>query len=68
MVAFFTVAFIAVLVGCTLVAIRMWYVRRGVTVPEAERKVFTRFVVGLIIFWLIAIAAYFGGPLRSTIG
>ncbi len=53
-----TVAFLAVLVGCTLLAVLVWYRRRGETVPEAERKVFARFVFGLVVFWLVAIGAY----------
>jgi hypothetical protein len=59
-----TVAFFAVLVACTLLAIGMWYAKRGADVPAAERKVFGRFVFGLIIFWLIGIAAYLWGPLH----
>jgi hypothetical protein len=63
-----TIAFFAVLVGCTLLAIRMWYTRRGVDVPAAEQKVFKRFVFGLILFWLLAVAAYVWGPLHPTTG
>jgi uncharacterized membrane protein len=62
-----TVSFLAVLLGLTFLAIRMWYTRRRASVPEAERRVFARFLLGLAVFWLVAIAAYFGGPLLSTI-
>jgi uncharacterized membrane protein len=64
---FWTVAFLAVLTGLTLLAIWRWYTRRGASVPEAERRVFARFILGLVVFWLLAIVAYFGGPLLSTI-
>jgi uncharacterized membrane protein len=62
-----TISFLAVLVGLTLLAIRMWYKQRGADVSEAERKVFARFVIGVAVFWLVAIAAYFGGPLLSGV-
>jgi hypothetical protein len=60
-----TISFLAVLIGLTLLAIRMWYKQRGADVSEAERKVFTRFVLGVGVFWLVAIGAYFVGPLIS---
>jgi hypothetical protein len=63
-----TVAFFAVLVGCTLLAMRMWYARRGADVPPAEQRIFKRFVLGLVIFWLLAIAAYLWGPLHPATG
>jgi hypothetical protein len=59
------IAFLAVLIGLTLMAARMWYTRRRPDVPEAERRVFARFVLGVAIFWLVAVAAYFGGPYLS---
>ena len=60
-----TVAFLAILVVLTVLAIRIWYARRGASVSEAERRVFARFMLGLAVFWLVAIAGYFGGPLLS---
>jgi hypothetical protein len=68
MPTFVTIAFFAVLIVCTLFAIRMWHAQRGLDVPAAERKVFTRFFVGLIIFWLIGIAAYLWAPLHHATG
>jgi uncharacterized membrane protein len=62
---FLTVGFLAILVVFTLLAIRIWYTRRGASVSEAERRVFARFILGLAMFWLVAIAGYFGGPLLS---
>jgi hypothetical protein len=56
------IAFLVVLIGLTLLALRMWYVRRRPDVPEAERRVFARFLLGVAVFWLAAVAAYFGGP------
>ena len=61
------ISFLVVLIALTLLALRMWYTQRGASVDEAQRRVFARFVLGLGIFWLVAIAAYFGGPLLSTI-
>ena len=59
--AFFTLAFLAVLIVCTLLAARSWYANRGKQVDPAERQVFLRFVAGLALFWLVAIAGYLGG-------
>jgi len=59
--AFFTLAFLAVLILCTLLAARAWYANRGRQVEPAERQVLLRFVAGLAIFWLVAIAGYLGG-------
>jgi len=59
--AFFTLAFLAVLIVCTLFAARTWYANRGRQVEPAERQVFLRFVTGLAVFWLVAIAGYLGG-------
>jgi hypothetical protein len=59
--AFFTLAFLAVLILCTLLAARSWYANRGKQVDPAERQVFLRFVAGLALFWLVAIAGYLGG-------
>jgi len=59
--AFFTLAFLAVLLICTAFAARTWYANRGRQVEPAERQVFLRFVTGLAVFWLLAIAAYLGG-------
>jgi hypothetical protein len=57
---FFLIAYLAVLIAFSLLAIRMWYVGRGATDP-AEKRVFVRFVLGLALFWLVAIAGYLGG-------
>ncbi len=62
---FLAIAFVVILLGLTLIAIRMWYTSRGTGVSEAERKLYGRFLVGLAIFWVVAIAGYFGGPLLS---
>ena len=60
--AFFTLAFLAVLLLlCTLLAARTWYANRGKQMEPAERQVFLRFVAGLAVFWLLAIAGYLGG-------
>jgi bacteriorhodopsin len=59
--AFFTLAFLAVLVLLTLLAARTWYANRGRQVDAAERQVFRRFVAGIAVFWLIAIAGWLGG-------
>jgi Gpi18-like mannosyltransferase len=64
--AFFTIAFFAILVLCTLFAARTWYVNRGKVMEDAERRVFLRFVAGLAVFWLVAIAGYFGGFISAT--
>jgi hypothetical protein len=65
---FVTIAFFAVLVVCTFLAVRMWYTKRGTSVSQAEQRVFKRFVLGLAIFWLLAIAAYVWGPLHPVAG
>jgi hypothetical protein len=44
----------------------MWYTAKGSAVSEAERRLYGRFLVGLAIFWVVAIAGYFGGPLLSA--
>ena len=59
--AFFTLAFLAALVLCTLLAVRTWYGHRGREVEPAERRVFLRFVAGVAVFWLVAIAGWLGG-------
>jgi hypothetical protein len=64
---FLIIGFLAVLIGLTLLAARMWYTQRGEDVSEAERRVFARFMLGLGVLWLVAVAAYFGGPLLATI-
>ena len=65
---FVTIAFFAVLVICTFLAVRMWYAKRGTSVSPAEQRVFKRFVLGLVIFWLLAIAAYLWGPTHPAAG
>jgi hypothetical protein len=63
-----TIGFLVILIAFTLLALRMWYTRGGTAgADEAERRLFARFILGLGIFWLVAIAAYFAGPLLSTI-
>jgi xanthine/uracil permease len=64
---FLIIGFLVVLIGLTLLAVRMWYTRRGADVSEAERRVFARFMLGLGVLWLVAVVAYFAGPLFSTI-
>jgi len=56
------VAFLVVLAGLTLLALRMWYTKRGADVSEDERRLFRRFLLGLAILWLVVVAGYFGGP------
>jgi uncharacterized membrane protein len=65
MVDFLTIAFIVVLLGLTLLAMRMWYTTKGTEVSEAQRQLYGRFLIGLAIFWVVAIAGYFGGPLLA---
>jgi hypothetical protein len=65
---FVTIAFFAVLVVCTFLAIRMWLKQKDADVSPAEQRVFKRFVLGLVIFWLLAIAAYLWGPLHPVAG
>jgi hypothetical protein len=60
-----TISFLVVLIGLTLLAVRMWWTRRRPDVPDAERRVFARFLLGVAVFWLAALVAYFGGPLIS---
>ena len=59
--AFFTLAFLTVLILCTLLAARTWYANRGRQMEPAEGQVLLRFVTGLALFWLLAIAGYLGG-------
>jgi len=59
------VAFLVVLAGLTLLALRMWYTKRGADVSEDERRLFRRFLLGLAILWLVVVAGYFGGPYLS---
>jgi hypothetical protein len=59
--AFFTVAFLVVLVLLTLLALRAWTASRGKDMEDAERRVLLRFVAGLAVFWLVAIAGYVVG-------
>jgi membrane protein implicated in regulation of membrane protease activity len=50
------IAFFAVLALLTLVAGRTWYERRGAAVDQARERVFRRFVLGLIVFWMLAVS------------
>jgi hypothetical protein len=67
MSTFWMVAFVAILVALTSIAIWKWYTMRGASVPEAERQVFARFTLGLVVFWLVAVAMYFSEPLLATL-
>jgi hypothetical protein len=61
MPSLFSIAYLVILIGCTLLAIRMWYTRRGATIDPAEQTVFRRFVFGIALFWLVALVGYLGG-------
>jgi hypothetical protein len=61
MLTFFTIAFLAALLALTLLAAKTWYENRGKDIEPAQQQVQQRFVIGLAVFWLIAIAGYFGG-------
>jgi hypothetical protein len=58
---FFTLAFLAVVIVLTLLAARTWLASRRTPMEDAERRVFLRFVIGIALFWLVAIAGYFAG-------
>jgi hypothetical protein len=58
---FFSLAFLLVLLGFTLLALRMWYTGRSTPMGEAKRQLFRRFVAGIAVFWLVAIVGYFMG-------
>jgi hypothetical protein len=58
---FFTLAFFAVLIVCTLFAVKTWYDQRGREVEPAERQLLARFVIGIAIFWLVSIGGYIAG-------
>ena len=60
---FWMITFLAILVALTGFAAWKWYEMRGRDAPQPERQVFTRFAVGLALFWLFAAAMYFGAPL-----
>ena len=49
MVDFLTIAFVVVLLGLTLLAIRMWYSTKGSAVSEAERRLYGRECEGYFI-------------------
>ena len=61
MLTFWSIAYLAVLICCTVLALRMWYVGRGASPDPAKQKVFARFVLGIGLFWLLALAGYIGG-------
>jgi hypothetical protein len=61
MLTFFTIAFLAALLALTLLAAKTWYENRGKDIEPAQQQVQQRFIIGLAVFWLIAIAGYFGG-------
>ena len=54
-----TIAFFTVLVVLTLLAGRISYQRKRAAVDNEEKRVFRRFVAGLVVFWIVAIAAFF---------
>ena len=58
---FFTYAFFAALLVLTFLAAKMWHDNRGKDIEPAQRQVQQRFAIGVAVFWLIAIAGYFGG-------
>ena len=58
---FWSIAYLGILIFCTLLALRTWYARRSATIDPAEQKVFMRFVLGIGLFWLVALAGYLGG-------
>ncbi len=58
MQSFFQITFFTVLVLLTLLAGWMWYKRRGTTVDQAQERVFRRFVAGIVVFWLVAVAGF----------
>jgi hypothetical protein len=53
-----TIAFITVLIMLTLLAGRISYKSRGAATDNEEKRVFRRFVAGLVVFWIVAIAAF----------
>jgi hypothetical protein len=59
------IAFFAVLALLTLVAGRTWYERRGAAVDQAQDRVFRRFVLGLIVFWMLAVSWFLWENLES---
>ncbi len=61
MLDFFTLAFLAVLVGFTGLAAHMWYTSRKEPMDAAKRQVFNRFVAGVAVFWLVALVGYAAG-------
>jgi F0F1-type ATP synthase membrane subunit a len=61
MLTLFTYAFFAALLVLTFLAAKMWYENRGKDIEPAQHQVQTRFAIGVAVFWLIAIAGYFGG-------
>ena len=56
----FPIAYLVVLVGCTMLAARVWYQARGSGDP-AQKQLLTRFVAGLAVFWLVALVGYLAG-------
>ena len=56
------IAFFTVLALLTLVAGRTWYQRRAGAADQAHDRVFRRFVLGLIAFWILAVIWVFWGP------
>jgi hypothetical protein len=65
--SFWMGAFVVILLGLTGFAAWKWYEMRGTNPPAPERQVFARFALGLAVFWLLAAAMYFGGPLLAAL-
>jgi uncharacterized membrane protein len=62
MPSFFQIAFFAVLIVLTGLAGWTWYARRGTAADPAQERVFRRFVAGIVLFWIVAVAwALFAG-------
>jgi hypothetical protein len=49
------------LVLLTLVAGQTWHQRRDTAVDQARDRVFRRFVLGLIVFWIVAVTWFLWG-------
>jgi len=62
MQSFVLIAFFAVLLVLTGLAGWTWYQRRGSAVDPEQERVFRRFVAGIAVFWLIAVAWWLVGP------
>ena len=59
---FVLIAFFAVLIVLTGLAAWTWYQRRGAAVDPEQERIFRRFVTGIALFWLVAVAWFLFGP------